>query len=497
MKFLNHIFKRHAPIALSILAILALVVLMKVFAVGPNYAPGETLDPAEGPGTAVVDIPTGWGLTGTSGTVDGTNFIGTTDNVPFNIRVNNLKAGRIDNTLSNTFWGFRAGNSNTTGASNTASGDSALRVNTTGSSNTANGRRALENNSTGESNTADGSFTLRSNTTGINNTAVGSTALFSNTIGNNNIALGYQAGDSVTSGSNNIIIGYDIDAPLATGSNQLSIGNLIFATGIDGTGTTISTGNVGIGTASPGAKLHIKGSTTSTADYALKIDDSSVVNLFKIHNSGQIEASDLVGNLFFGTSSGLLNTTGVNNIAVGYQTLAANTSGSLNTVIGLQALASNTEGNENTANGWQALFSNITGSGNTANGYVALRANTGDNNTAIGRGALYSNVTGSGSVALGYQAGVFETNSDGKSRLFIDNASRADEADGRIKALIYGIFDGDPANQQFTVNAATIHTAYLPTYVDNAAALTGGLVAGDWYLVTDAVTGSKIIEVVQ
>src|SRR4030095_14168378 len=50
---------------------------------------------------------TPWLLTGNAGTVDGTNFIGTTDNIPFNIRVNNQKAGRIDNTLGNTFWGYQ------------------------------------------------------------------------------------------------------------------------------------------------------------------------------------------------------------------------------------------------------------------------------------------------------------------------------------------------------------------------------------------------------
>lgn len=40
-----------------------------------------------------------WALLGNASTVDGTNFIGTTDNIPFNIRVNNQKAGRIDPTL--------------------------------------------------------------------------------------------------------------------------------------------------------------------------------------------------------------------------------------------------------------------------------------------------------------------------------------------------------------------------------------------------------------
>ena len=67
-----------------------------------------------------------WLLTGNAGTVDGTNFIGTTDNIPFNVRVNNQKAGRIDHTLYNTFWGYQARNSNTTGSYNTSNGYEAL-----------------------------------------------------------------------------------------------------------------------------------------------------------------------------------------------------------------------------------------------------------------------------------------------------------------------------------------------------------------------------------
>ena len=39
-----------------------------------------------------------WSLTGNTGTVDGTNFLGTTDNVPLNIRVNNQRAFRIEPT---------------------------------------------------------------------------------------------------------------------------------------------------------------------------------------------------------------------------------------------------------------------------------------------------------------------------------------------------------------------------------------------------------------
>src|SRR4030095_6772822 len=94
---------------------------------------------------------TPWLLTGNAGTVDGTNFIGTTDNIPFNVRVNNQKAGRIDNTSANTFWGYQAGNFNT-GINNTGNGYQALYFNSTGTNNTANGFQSLIHNTTGNSN---------------------------------------------------------------------------------------------------------------------------------------------------------------------------------------------------------------------------------------------------------------------------------------------------------------------------------------------------------
>ncbi len=42
-----------------------------------------------------------WGIDGNASTIDGTHFLGTTDNIPLSMRVNNEKAGRIDNTNSN------------------------------------------------------------------------------------------------------------------------------------------------------------------------------------------------------------------------------------------------------------------------------------------------------------------------------------------------------------------------------------------------------------
>ena len=110
------------------------------------YSDGESwknLSSAD-PSIATTDA---WLLTGNAGTVDGTNFLGTTDNVSLNFRVNNQKAGRIDPTLNNTFMGYRSAFMTVTGHDNTAFGGSALFHLTNGSNNTAFGANALQTNS--------------------------------------------------------------------------------------------------------------------------------------------------------------------------------------------------------------------------------------------------------------------------------------------------------------------------------------------------------------
>ena len=97
-------------------------------------------------------------------------------------------------------------------------------------------------------------------TTGSNNTFIGYQAGDSTTTGANNIYIGYNASEAASTGSNNIVIGHDIESAIINGSNQLTIGNLIYGTSLDGTGTTVSSGNVGIGTKTPNdGKLEVKG----------------------------------------------------------------------------------------------------------------------------------------------------------------------------------------------------------------------------------------------
>ncbi len=199
---------------------------------GGTPAVGKVLT-SDANGVANWQTPTiGWGLTGNAGTVDGINFIGTTDNVPFNIRFNNEKAGRID--ANNAFYGYQSGNARTTGGFNTAMGFQSLNSLTTGDGNTAIGDRSLLANTIGNYNTAVGSLALSSNIDGKYNTAIGyaanvkngfsnSTAIGNNTLvnGNNSTAIG---NNTIVNGSNSTAIGNNT---VVNGSDKIRLGDAL------------------------------------------------------------------------------------------------------------------------------------------------------------------------------------------------------------------------------------------------------------------------------
>ncbi|MEI6596201.1 MAG: hypothetical protein WCO28_11610, partial [Bacteroidota bacterium] len=167
-----------------------------------------------------------WGTSGNAGTNSSINFIGTTDTAALAFRVNNQKAGRIDPTLNNTFFGYQTGVTNTTGTNNTVVGYQSLYSNTTGSINIANGGQALYNNTTGGANVAIGPTALYSNTTGWYNIANGYTALYYNTTGSDNIASGPNALYSNTTGSINTAYGESSLSLNTTGNNNSATGVL-------------------------------------------------------------------------------------------------------------------------------------------------------------------------------------------------------------------------------------------------------------------------------
>ncbi len=195
-------------------------------------------------------------------------------------------AGHSNNGNSNTFLGYYAGWSNTTGDNNTFVGHDAGYYNRTGSGNTIVGHQAGGYGAGGvnsfSSSTIMGYQAGYNITTGSDNLLLGFQAGYNITTGSDNLLLGFQAGDSLTTGSGNIIIGYDVDAPSATTSNYLNIGGLIHG--------DLSAGNVGIGTMSPGAILHVSSpSATSTQDF-VKVSTGTAAgsDVFVIKGDGNV-----------------------------------------------------------------------------------------------------------------------------------------------------------------------------------------------------------------
>ncbi len=346
---------------------------------------------------------TGWGLTGNSGTVDGTNFIGTTDNVPFNIRVNNQKSGRIDINLGNTFYGYRSGNFNTTGGNNTAFGYDALYSNSGGTYNTATGNYALYLSNGGYDNTADGFNALYGNTLGNGNTGVGSGSMQSNKTGSNGTAIGARAmfyANNTTSPFTNSNVAVGFEALRGSATASANTGNANTSVGYQAMqNNTTGSGNVANGS------------------YALQANTTGMFNT-------------AVGN-----ESLLANSTGGASTAIGRRALFSNTTGGWNTAVGFNSLYSNTVGNYNTSIGQNALFNNISGSENTAIGVTSLNFNTsGSQNTSVGLNALTSNISGNSNTAAGYLS--LGSNSIGNNNTALGyNAMLATNAGSRGTAI--------------------------------------------------------------
>lgn len=257
---------------------------------------GQVLTDAAGDGVLSWTTPSssGWGLTGNAGTVAGTNFVGTTDDVDLVFKRGGVQAAYLGGTglgkTESASFGINALNPATTGLSNSAFGVSALKVNTTGGQNVAVGYQSMF-----------------ANTEGNTNTAIGVNSLISNIVGNNNLALGSYAGRFET-GSNNLYISTeDVGVDLAnvraralvwgifdatTPSNQrFQINGLLKITeGSPGAGKVLTSDATGLATwaSAPAATLAATLTAGRDVDGTGTINDSSSqlaidVNLRKLN----------------------------------------------------------------------------------------------------------------------------------------------------------------------------------------------------------------------
>lgn len=152
-------------------------------------------------------------------------------------------------------------------------------------------------------------------------------------------------------------------------------------------------GNIGIGTATPTAKLSVNG-TSSTSGLATFSGGITAPRGTGSYNEGY-------GGLVFPSM-----TSGTSNTTVGFQSMYANSVGSYNSSLGVLAHCYNTSGSYNSAVGYVAQQNNTVGSYNSAIGsYASFNNINASYNSACGYAALFNNISGSYNCGFGYLAG--------------------------------------------------------------------------------------------
>ena len=188
-------------------------------------------------------------------------------------------------------------------------------------------------------------------------------------------------------------------------------------------------GSVGISTGLPYAALDVVSTGTAQTQFAQIWRDGNGVIVGSMSATGVLMATKLIGatgsgdNLGNHTATEVLKmgaygiNTSSNITAASYQingsTMVAILPGTDNIAYGVNAGSSTTGGSANTFVGNSAGASNTTGAGNTVSGWHAFYSNkTGVLNTATGESALYSNTTGRENTAYGYYTLFFNTTGD-------------------------------------------------------------------------------------
>jgi hypothetical protein len=213
------------------------------------------------------------------------------------------QAGQNTTTASaNSFMGYRAGVSNTIGNFNSFIGVQAGQANTTGSSNYFFGTNSGAANTTGSGNYFLGDNAGGGNSSGGFNIYIGANAGNGPGVnGSNNLSIGFESGRFNQSGTNNTFLGFRADAGAASLSNATAIGNnarvnisnaLVLGSGV----------NVGIGTSSPLARLHLTSGTSGQS--GLRLENLTSASTASLVNQTKFLTVDGSGNVVLGSLNG-------------------------------------------------------------------------------------------------------------------------------------------------------------------------------------------------
>lgn len=206
-----------------------------------------------------------------------------------------MEAGENDDLTDNknTFVGYAAGKSNTTGELNVAVGSNSLQSITTGSANTSIGSNSNTLNTTGSFNVSIGAGSLGNNSSGAQNTMLGNGAGQDLSSGSQNVGVGFRALNAMETGSGNVAVGYNSLSELyGNSSNNTAVGH-------EAGGENNGSGNVFLGfragfNENNSNKLYIDNSASNNPLIYGEFDNNllRINGTLNINNSYSLPASD-------------------------------------------------------------------------------------------------------------------------------------------------------------------------------------------------------------
>jgi len=292
------------------------------------------------------DVGLNWGTLGNSETTDA-HFIGTLNDIPLKIKVNN------------NFSGF-------VGSKNLALGYNAFN-------------HLVSNTTAGYDNVALGSNSLRNIDTGYNNVGIGFGTLQSGTAVRDNVAIGMGSLSALVDGYSNIALGKFTMNLMTAGKYNLGIGNRVMENV-----STNTTHNVGIG-------YGVLRNVNATDGFNVGIGFEALTDGEGISNNvaiGRSSSASLVqgdGNVSLGRRSFENLENGNDNVAIGHRTAFVLKQGTNNIAIGTQSLPVATNANNNIIIGKN----------------TAPNLTVGDNNIIIGNDTRTSAANSSNEVVIG------------------------------------------------------------------------------------------------
>jgi len=230
-----------------------------------------------------------------------------------------------------------------------------------------------------------------------------------------------------------------------------------------------STGNVGIGTSSPGVPLEVNGviySKISTSGDAALAAFNSIGSVFLLQQSDKAQ-------IYTGAAQPIVFT---NN-----NTERARIDSSGRLLVGTSSarnVAAALQWNQQIEGTFYTGLSIVNNQAGSQNAYLVLGKSRG---TTIGSSTIVSNNDGLGAILFAGADGTDLETQAGQIACEVDGTPGANDMPGRLVFSTTADGAASPTERMRIKSTGIVNIANTPTYADNAAATAGGLVAGDIY----------------